>query len=38
VRCIFDSLKTSEPIFARYGYTTRDVYYTIGNFSVSHRG
>lgn len=28
-----DSLKIYEPIFARYGYTTEDVYYTIGNFS-----
>lgn len=28
-----DSLNVYEPIFARYGYTTRDVQYTIGNFS-----
>ncbi len=28
-----DSLKPYEPIFARYGYTTEDVHYTIGNFS-----
>ncbi len=28
-----DSLRLYEPIFARYGYTTDDVYYTIGNFS-----
>ena len=28
-----DSLKVYEPIFARYGYTTADVQYTIGNFS-----
>ncbi len=28
-----DSLKIYEPIFARYGYTTADVQYTIGNFS-----
>ena len=28
-----DSLRIYEPIFARYGYTTEDVYYTIGNFS-----
>ncbi|MCM1301652.1 MAG: DUF4296 domain-containing protein [Alistipes senegalensis] len=28
-----DSLKLYEPIFARYGYTTADVQYTIGNFS-----
>ncbi len=28
-----DSLKIYEPIFARYGYTTNDVQYTIGNFS-----
>ena len=28
-----DSLRLYEPIFARYGYTTEDVYYTIGNFS-----
>lgn len=28
-----DSLNIYEPIFARYGYTTSDVQYTIGNFS-----
>ena len=28
-----DSLRLYEPIFARYGYTTDDVHYTIGNFS-----
>lgn len=28
-----DSLNIYEPIFARYGYTTQDVQYTIGNFS-----
>ncbi len=28
-----DSLNLYEPIFARYGYTTSDVQYTIGNFS-----
>ena len=28
-----DSLNVYEPIFARYGYTTQDVQYTIGNFS-----
>ena len=28
-----DSLNIYEPIFADYGYTTEDVYYTIGNFS-----
>lgn len=28
-----DSLNIYEPIFARYGYTTDDVQYTIGNFS-----
>ncbi|MDE5623558.1 MAG: DUF4296 domain-containing protein [Alistipes sp.] len=28
-----DSLNVYEPIFARYGYTTQDVHYTIGNFS-----
>ena len=28
-----DSLKVYEPIFNRYGYTTADVQYTIGNFS-----
>ena len=28
-----DSLNIYEPIFAGYGYTTEDVYYTIGNFS-----
>lgn len=28
-----DSLNVYEPIFARYGYTTSDVQYTIGNFS-----
>lgn len=32
-RVNIDSLNIYEPIFARYGYTTRDVYYTIGNFS-----
>lgn len=28
-----DSLRLYEPIFERYGYTTDDVHYTIGNFS-----
>ena len=28
-----DSLNVYEPIFARYGYTTQDVQYTIGDFS-----
>lgn len=28
-----DSLRLYEPIFTRYGYTTEDVYYTVGNFS-----
>ncbi len=28
-----DSMNIYEPIFARYGYTTEDVQYTIGNFS-----
>ena len=28
-----DSLNLYEPIFAKYGYTTADVQYTIGNFS-----
>ncbi len=28
-----DSLNLYEPIFAKYGYTTSDVQYTIGNFS-----
>lgn len=28
-----DSLNIYEPIFSRYGYTTADVQYTIGNFS-----
>lgn len=28
-----DSLNVYEPIFDRYGYTTADVQYTIGNFS-----
>lgn len=28
-----DSLNIYEPIFARYGYTTEDVQYTINNFS-----
>ena len=28
-----DSLRIYEPIFARYGYTTDDIHYTIGNFS-----
>ncbi|WP_295937706.1 DUF4296 domain-containing protein [uncultured Alistipes sp.] len=32
-RINIDSLNIYEPIFASYGYTTRDVYYTIGNFS-----
>ena len=32
-----DSLRLYEPIFARYGYTTEDVYYTIGNFSKRKR-
>ena len=30
-----DSLNIYEPIFADYGYTTEDVYYTIGNSSKS---
>lgn len=29
----YDSLNIYEPIFARYGYTTEDVQYTINNFS-----
>ena len=32
-RIDIDSLKIYEPIFQRYGYTTKDVIYTIGNFS-----
>lgn len=28
-----DSLKYYEPIFEKYGYTTEDIHYTIGNFS-----
>ena len=28
-----DSLNIYEPVFARYGYTSEDVQYTIGNFS-----
>lgn len=32
-RVNIDSLKIYEPIFQKYGYTTTDVYYTIGNFS-----
>lgn len=28
-----DSMNVYEPIFAKYGYTTADVQYTIGNFS-----
>ena len=28
-----DSLQVYEPIFARYGYTAKDVVYTVGNFS-----
>lgn len=32
-RLRLDSLEIYEPIFARYGYTTEDVQYTIGNFS-----
>ena len=29
----YDSLNLYAPIFARYGYTTKDVQFTIGNFS-----
>lgn len=32
-RVDIDSLNLYAPIFARYGYTTEDVQYTIGNFS-----
>ena len=32
-RLSLDSRNIYEPIFARYGYTTEDVQYTIGNFS-----
>lgn len=32
-RINIDSLKIYEPIFQRYGYTTNDVIYTVGNFS-----
>ena len=32
-RINLDSLQIYESIFARYGYTTEDVVYTIGNFS-----
>lgn len=32
-RLSLDSLNIYESIFARYGYTTEDVQYTIGNFS-----
>jgi hypothetical protein len=28
-----DSLNIYEPVFAKYGYTTRDVQFTIGNFA-----
>ena len=28
-----DSLQVYEPIFNRYGYTAKDVVYTVGNFS-----
>ena len=28
-----DSLSIYEPIFERYGYTTADIHYTVGNFS-----
>ncbi len=28
-----DSLQIYEPIFEKYGYTTKDVVYTVGNFS-----
>ncbi len=28
-----DSMEIYEPIFAKYGYTTEDLYYTIGDFS-----
>ena len=32
-RIDLDSLQLDEPIFARYGYTAKDVVYTVGNFS-----
>ena len=32
-RINLDSLQIYEPIFARYGYTAKDVVYTVGNFS-----
>jgi hypothetical protein len=32
-RISLDSLQIYEPIFKRYGYTTEDVVYTVGNFS-----
>lgn len=32
-RINLDSLQIYEPIFERYGYTTEDVVYTVGNFS-----
>ena len=32
-RINLDSLQIYEPIFSRYGYTAKDVVYTVGNFS-----
>ncbi len=32
-RINFDSLQIYEPIFNKYGYTAKDVVYTVGNFS-----
>jgi hypothetical protein len=32
-RINLDSLQVYEPIFERYGYTAKDVIYTVGNFS-----
>lgn len=32
-RINLDSLQIYEPVFNRYGYTTEDVVYTVGNFS-----
>ena len=32
-RLNIDTLQIYEPIFQRYGYTAKDVVYTVGNFS-----
>ena len=33
IRMNIDSIQIYEPIFNRYGYTTKDVIFTVGNFS-----